>query len=524
MVKIVSKDWLIDSPEKTLNNDSSNGNLNDVAEGGFITLIGMLVFVLANAIYQFVLIRMLGPAEVGVFNLGFAIADLVGLLTIFGLDWAVVRFIAHYVGINSRQSELGVTTGALRIFFFSSILVLFPFFFGLNTLVLNVFHKPYLGPVLLILTLGIPFSMLTRLWMGILQGYKQMTAIAIIEKIILPPVRIAAVVLMLSLLGHTSSAVAISYVGVAVFGSGLSTLFAGRYYAKQKNGIKPNSHYSEIILYSGPLLLAALLNRTNNYTETLFLGIFSSDVQIGIYTVCLKMAVITTIIFEAFNAAMAPFVAELFAKRDYKQLSFQFKAITRWVFSITLPFTLIMFLLAPQIMMLFGFEHSVGTLVLRILVITQFLYIAVGPSTLMLIMTKYNHLNLIDLVIVLVISVVLDITLIPYYGAIGAAIAGAVTVVFVNLLRLSQVYLVLHMQPYDKYYLKPILAGVLSIIVSIGLGNLLKEYSYLWQLTIISTGLLGIYFFTILVLGQNDADREILKTFSRRFIGSASVK
>ena len=109
--------------------------------------------------------------------------------------------------------------------------------------------------------------------------------------------------------------------------------------------------------YAWPLFGASLLNRTNTYTETLMLGVFSSSEQVGLFSVSFKLAVTLTFIFQATNTVIAPFIAEVFAQDDNTKLAYHFKAVTRWGVTLTFPLGLLMFLTAYDIMAVLSPEY-----------------------------------------------------------------------------------------------------------------------------------------------------------------------
>jgi O-antigen/teichoic acid export membrane protein len=477
--------------------DINNIGLGPIARGGILNFIGLLVATISAFIFQFILGRALSPGEVGIFNLGLTISSLVGLVILVGLDRGVVRFIAHYLSLNDREHELGTISNSLRILLLTTIIFTPISWFLADEVATAVFHKPELAPVLRVLTLTLPFITLTRWAMGVFLGYKQVKPIVFIEQILVPVLRIVGAILIIITISKTAATISLSYLIAAIVGFVFSAVSIWLYVNARKGDIRPASVYSGLLLFSWPLLFAGLLNRTNTYTETLVLGGFASSEQVGIYTICLKISIILTIFFEALNGIWAPFIAEIFARSDLNKLANQFKAATYWAFSLTLPFALLMFLEAPTILAVFGPEYIQGALILRILVISQVIYVLGGMSALVLIMTGYSRLNLMDLILTVLLSLLLDFMIIPTYGATGAAIASMATIGFVTLLRSTQVYFKIHIHPYHKDLLKPSIAGLISLIVAVGLRSIFIGSFYIFQLVLVGAILLIVYGLTM---------------------------
>jgi O-antigen/teichoic acid export membrane protein len=113
---------------------------------------------------------------------------------------------------------------------------------------------------------------------------------------------------------------------------------------------------------------------------------------------------------------------------------------------------------------------------------------------------------------------VLGFLLIPEFGIVGAAIAGAVSRIILNLVGLTQVYLLLKIHPLNWDYFKPWVAALSGLIVTLLIagfvqGNFIADLSRygLWFI---------IYISFLLLLGpkQNEKDmvKYILEKGSRR--------
>lgn len=442
--------------------------LPKIAQGGIISLFGLILFKVLNFAFQFLLARGLSPSDVGLLNLGFSITGLLGLIVVFGLDRAVVRYIGVYSGKGEKEHELGAVTGSLRIM----ILVVFvttPIFFISAEITSEwLFNKPDLAPILKILILGIPFIALTRLLMAILQGYRYFSPMILIEQVLIPFLRIAALMAVLFALGGAGLAVAYSSTLVSIIGFVISLVVVWGLSRTQVAGIRSVPVYRELLVFSLPLLLASVLNRTNAYTETIVLGIYASSEQVGIFTISYKISVLLMVFFEVIHIILAPSFAKLHAQGNIQELSKQYQAVTNGAFALTLPAALFMFVEAPTIMGFFGPEYAANSVILQYLVIAQLASILIGPAALILIMTGYTYMNLVALIANLVLSLVLDFALIPLYGMIGAAVAGAITIVFVNILRLVQLYQALRIQPLQIQMLKLLVAGFVATLILLG--------------------------------------------------------
>ena len=80
----------------------------------------------------------------------------------------------------------------------------------------------------------------------------------------------------------------------------------------------------------------------------------------------------------------------------------------------------------------------------------------------MITMTGHSRVTLANSITSLVVSLGLDVLLIPRWGIVGAALAVTLTTVLINTLRTIQVFLFLRLWPYNWSFLKPVMAALLA--------------------------------------------------------------
>jgi O-antigen/teichoic acid export membrane protein len=80
-------------------------------------------------------------------------------------------------------------------------------------------------------------------------------------------------------------------------------------------------------------------------------------------------------------------------------------------------------------------------------------------------MSGRSDLSLLNTILLFIVSIVLDWLLIPSYGLTGAALAGTLALILVNLLRMVQVWLTLRIHPFKWSFVKPIVAGLSSLVL-----------------------------------------------------------
>jgi len=135
----------------------------------------------------------------------------------------------------------------------------------------------------------------------------------------------------------------------------------------------------------------------------------------------------------AVNSIAAPKFAELHASDPRDDLPRVVQGSTQLIFWASFPVTLIVLLLAGPAVAIFGSEFHDAALVLRILLIGQFINCISGSVGWLLQMTGYERPFQHIMLVSVLVTVVLDVALIPTYGAVGAAIGNAVGSICANL-------------------------------------------------------------------------------------------
>jgi O-antigen/teichoic acid export membrane protein len=459
-------------------------------------LFGLSFASIAKFIFQFVLAKTLSTAEVGLYNLSFTIALLGSIVLLFGLDRGIVRFVAHYQGKGDLRREYGSVISSIGIVLVLCAIFLPLYYFGVDYLSKAIFLKPELGPIIRVFVISLPFYILSQLLWGVLQGRKLFKPLIVIAQLAVPSLNLIGLFVVIYLFDDTSLTVSYSYLIVSILSFLLAVYSVNRVYQSHQQDINPIYVFGELYQYVWPIFLSSIVYHTNVYKETLILGRVASNEQVGVFVISQRIATTLIIFFDLIWTIFAPSIANLYAKNNKEKLAFQLKTVTLWVFTLALPFSLILFWEAPAILAFFGPDFVVGTQMLRVLVFSQLIFVVLGPMATVLVMTGRTRLNLFDLVITFIFSLALDIYLIPRYEALGAAIASSLSLVFINLLRLGQVNHILKFHPFRSGFIHPIIAGFGSLLVGSGLRLFITDIrlvNYLFFMTIVYFSSFGIF-------------------------------
>lgn len=167
-------------------------------------------------------------------------------------------------------------------------------------------------------------------------------------------------------------------------------------------------------------------------TDILMLGALKDPTMAGQYSVASRLSGLLVFGLSAVNSALAPIIADLYAKGDHERLQ---RAITFGV-RISVGFALLvgigLWIFGVHLLLLFGTEFGVAYTALAILVLGQLGNACTGPSILVLHMVDYERASAVLLGASVLLNTGLNYVLILYFGMEGAAAATAITFVLFN--------------------------------------------------------------------------------------------
>ena len=194
-----------------------------------------------------------------------------------------------------------------------------------------------------------------------------------------------------------------------------------------ENSIKTRS----LLSVSFPMFLTASSVFIMGHIDTIMLGIFRTEAEIGIYNIALRVATFINIFFLAIASIAAPKFAEYYGKNDMKGLQRIFQQSTKLIFWGSFPVVVAYFIFPESI---FGEEFKAGVSTLMILAFGQFIHAISGPVGQILNMTNRQNILQYFVLSAATLNICLNYFLIQLYGYVGAAIATSVSLIVVNLL------------------------------------------------------------------------------------------
>ena len=200
--------------------------------------------------------------------------------------------------------------------------------------------------------------------------------------------------------------------------------------------------------FTGPRALASVAQLALQRVDVLLVAALAGLAEAAVYAVAGRFVVLIQLANQAISQSVQPRLAEALSTGDRDTANHLYQTATGWLVLVTWPISLLVILFAPLYLGLFGDSYTAGTPVVVVLACAMLVSTGCGMVDMVLAMAGRTSWNLINVLVALVITIGLDVLLIPAHGALGAAIGLACAMVANNLLPLIQVGRAVRLHPF----------------------------------------------------------------------------
>lgn len=496
---------------------SFHNNVGTVLRGGSITVVGKIFNNLIRLALAILLARILGTVELGYYSLALSTLNIAMGVALFGLDAAVIRFVAVMQSRDDAQKtweSIQIGTGLSLIF--STLVGIFLYIFSFY-LAINVFNDIQLVPYLQLTSIFIPMLVVNDQLSNVLKGFKKFD-LSVFAQYIFQPIARLIITGIIFFIGLNAKTAIIAYCLAMISSTGLLIFYLNRDFSLKGKIKVSRSLLKETLVFSIPVWLSSLLSRFKNNIQILFIGSWDTIAGVGIFSVASQITFISGEISSAINVTSKPIIAELADQGDITQMERIYQLSNKWILIIQIPIFLVMVLFPKTLLQIFGNEFSVGSFPLVILAFGSLFKVGTGMGGIIIDMAGYTKIKLVNSILQVTTLILLNYLLIPRWGLVGAAVAAVVGESFVNILRLVEVFFIYKIIPFNRSFYKPFLAtiGAVGTFFLVLLVNAHGDNFLLAGVNIAIVVL--VYFGIIFLLGFSREEIEIYGKFSPNLI------
>ena len=371
---------------------------------------------------QVLLARWMGDFEYGIFVVVWVGAVILGGLACLGIQTAVVRFIPEYKQRDEVALLRGVLVGS-RIQGF----VAATFFALMGGLGLYLFRDNLSSYYLVPLFLGaitLPMLAVAEIHEGVARGFSW-ADLGLWPTYIVRPILIILFMWLGVRLGWAPNAV--TAMGATIVATYLTTIGQLLALDRRIRAVVPAGprRYRPMMWLGIALpifIVEGFFNLLTNI-DIIIVGYLQEPDQVAIYFATVKTLALVHFISFAVRAGSAQRFSQYYTAGDHERLQAFTRDTLHWTFWPSLAMVAVLLLVGRPLLVLFGESFASGYILLFVLSIGLLFRAAIGPAESLLIMAGQQGICAAVYTATFVFNVVLNFTLIPRYGLMGAAIA-----------------------------------------------------------------------------------------------------
>lgn len=386
---------------------------------------------------RFILARSLDTAEYGLFWAVYSFIFFFNFVADLGLGSAVVKFIPELQVKNKYNEIKGIILHTMKVQTGVAIAGAALFVFLAPYLAEHYFKNPHATMLIYILAATFalfPFNTL----LNALHGFQNMFAYAAVSasKNVLA---LAATTILLQQ-GFRASAPAWGYLFAYVVLPILSLFFLMKVNFQKffhiRGSIKQNMK-KKLIAFGFPIMLTTLGSIVISYSDTMILTYFRTLEEVGYYNVALPLAMTLWLAVSSINAVILPMSSEMWARGHKKSLQTGLASLYRYILLVIVP-AAILLVVFPEIVitLLFGQQYIEGAIALRVLALGA----AIGSLGILnnSVLSGIGKPDVVSKIMggAVIANIIGNLTLIPYFGIMGAAYATSLSYLLTFLISL----------------------------------------------------------------------------------------
>lgn len=382
------------------------------------------------------IVRLFGVVGLGLYALLMAIGDIAGIIGRAGFDEVVLRYLPHHLARGKPGLARGVALfssgiGLAQSLAIAALLVI------AAPYIAEFWHEPELARGTRLVAVTLPFIAVNSIWLAALRGFRDVRFPVTLEKIVLPVLMLFSMPLIKWLRAEDPLG---ALIGTLVAYPIVSVAAGGMLWRKLRQLEAPSAYETKLwFLFGLSMSLNSGLLLVAFRVDTLMIGWLLTASDVGVYTGAMRFAWLVLLPSFAMSSIFTPTVSHMYARGDSSTLQYLYARLTWGTLALSSLIGLAMCAGGRWALGLLGPEFVAAYWTAVILVWAHVLNAGTSPSSFVIAMTGRTGWRVMNSCLSMALNVVLNWMLIPRWGIAGAAAATAISLTFVNILRVLQV-------------------------------------------------------------------------------------
>lgn len=381
------------------------------------TLGSSIIILILHFFQKPIIARYLGPEGFGLFSMAIIIGDISQIIASFGINSALVKFVAEHKENKSKVSSL-FSSAFFTILIIGVItsIVLFVF----SDALASIFNMSSLSLLLKIYASALPFMLAHGVIISLLMGLREMRYFAFIR--ILGAFLALMLILAFLMIGFGVKGAMLGTVLAVIVAVGVAIVIVKKIVHFTLSNYGKNTKI--LASFGSRLVSASMIGYIYTYVDTLMIGYFLTSTDVGYYETATSLSRFFWLVPNAIGIVAYPAISEYWAKKDIRAINKLVDKTTKYSSCILIFAGMVVIFFAKDIIsFIFTSEFLPAVLPLSILIIGT-----VTSGTLRSLGSIFAGVGRPDLTlkvtaIVSVGNALLNACLIPRYGIVGAATA-----------------------------------------------------------------------------------------------------
>lgn len=369
--------------------------------------------------------RRLSQADFGLFSLVISVSQISAVCLAIGIPNAGMRLVSTFEG----RKHWPLLKGYIKFaFLWCAALALIIAALVLSSRAFLTQNKHITFATLLALTLPAVLWGISRA--GIMRGFNSMVGALVPREIVVPVITMALILISGS---DNVLTVGLFYVGALCAAEAGGLLALRRRIPKVLSSTTPEFAIRDWLSVSLPIQASSIARIILQRSDLIFVGAFAGLKEVAIYAIAQRLAQAVQIVSRVSNNAISPILARSYHSEDPQKVLKVIRSAMIITATCCIAIAAVLILAAPYVINIFGDNYAGAVPILIILALGQLTNAIFSPILQALNMTDLERVQLSIVAITAVAALIFLPIAASQYGALGAAIVTALSLLFLNL-------------------------------------------------------------------------------------------